>query len=889
MAATWITPAGSLGIIPELTSYNLALQTYSPGSTVTYTLVAGSLPAGLLLDSNGTIYGNTLNVKSTVTSNFTVRATDTLSLVSDRTFNLTVAQIESPNITPQSGNLSSVIAGDFYSQIFSLVDSTPFGNIVWSIDSGLVPNALSINSTTGNLSGYTEPVSANTDYNFTILADDGAKSDLNFYDILVYDRSTLTADSDYYTADNVSIITADTSNRYTPFLVTPAGLIANVRQGSRFNYQIEATDFNNANLTFVLTSGVLPTGLTLQSNTGYITGTTATANISSNTSTFSVKAYETDFPEFETETRQYSITVLGQQDDSITWITESNLGTIYNGAISELYVEATRETGNALQYTLVGNGLGGLPIGLTLLPDGVIAGRISFEMNSNVDTYTFSINARDSGGLLTSTKVFTVQVTERNSRPYENLYIQILPDRAGREIYTNLINNTDIFPNNYIYRYWDPWFSRNNLRRVLFLTGLNPDTDAQYINAITLNHYWKTLQFGEVRTAVAKDDNFNTVYEVVYLEIKDSQINAAGFGPNLAESVPANSQNVSTVYPNSFPNMIERLSNNVGYQDRGILPRWMTSRQDDGTVLGFTRALVLAYVNPGRSAEVAYRVRQAIEDFNLIDFTIDRYEWDNILSNNFIKTNEAVVGTGNITANTESNIVTGNSTAFTTELAANAIIYVSNTALGNVVSVTNDTTLILDANSVSNIANLSFTYSNIFQINNYVVATGNITANTTSNIVTGLATNVVGTGTISGSIGTTLITGNSTSFTTEATVGKNVYVSGSSIGTIRSINSANSLSLLNSLTANLSNESFEIEGVSSLFTSELHIGDAIVVNTNIVLGFVSTITSDTNLTMTANSTANANNIAYSHTFRDPYTTPSDGDKYLKYPQFGVLS
>ena len=889
MAATWITPAGSLGIIPELTSYNLTLQTYSPGSSVVYTLVAGSLPAGLLLDSNGTIYGNTLNVNSTVTSNFTVRATDTVSAVSDRTFNLTVAQIESPNITPQSGNLASVIEGDFYTQIFSLVDSAPFGNIVWSIDSGTAPNGLSINSSTGNLSGYVQPISANTDYSFSVLADDGAKSDLNSYNLLVYDRATLTADSDYYTADNVSVITADTSNRFTPFLVTPAGLIANVRQDTRLNYQIEATDFNNANLTFVLTSGVLPTGLTLQSNTGYITGTTAAGNLSSNTSTFSVRAYETDFPAFSTETRQYSITVLGQQADSITWITESNLGTIYNGAISELYVEAQRESGNALLYSLVENGIGGLPIGLTLLPDGVIAGRVSFEMNSNVDSYTFSVNAKDSSGILSSTKEFTVQVTNRNSRPYENLYIQILPDRAGREIYNNLINSTDIFPNDYIYRYWDPWFSRNNLRRVLFLTGLNPDTDAQYINAIALNHYWKTLQFGEVRTAVAKDDNFNTVYEVVYLEIKDNQVNAAGLGPNLAENVPTNSQNISTVYPNSFPNMIERLADNVGYQDRGILPRWMTSRQDDGTVLGFTRALVLAYVYPGRSAEVAYRVRQVIEDFNLIDFTIDRYEWDNILSNNFIKTNEAIVGTGNITANTESNIVTGNSTAFTTELAANAIIYVSNTAIGNVVSVTNDTTLVIDANSASNIANLSFTYSNIFQINNYVVATGNITANTSSNIVTGLAANVVGTGTISGSIGTTLITGNSTSFTTEATVGKNVYVLGSSIGTIRSINSANSLNLLNSLTANLSNVNFEIEGVSTLFTSELHIGDAIVVNTNVVLGFVSAITSDTNLTMIANSTANANNIAYSHTFRDPYTTPSDGDKYLKYPQFGVLS
>lgn len=888
MAAIWITPAGSLGIIPELEYYNLNLETYSPGSSVSYTLISGSLPNGLLLASNGNISGTTVQVNATVTSNFTIRATDTLSAVSDRTFNLTVAQIETPNIVPASGNIGPVIAGNYFVQTFSLDNSAPFGNITWTIDSGTAPNALSLNSSTGNLSGRVEPVTANTTYTFDILADDGAKSDLNSYSLLVYDRGTMTADSDYYTADNVSIITADTSSRYSPFLVTPAGSLANVRQGSRVNIQVEAEDYNNANLTYVLTSGILPSGLSLVANTGWITGTTAIGNLNSNTSSFSIKAYETADPEFETDTRNYTITVLGQVDDTLTWITASNLGTVYNGTISELYVEAELASGKQLQYTLVDNGIGGLPIGLTLLPDGVIAGRVSFEMSADIDSYTFTIQASDSSGLVTGTREFTVQVLKRNTRPYENLYIQILPSRAGRTIYNDVLNNTDIFPFDYIYRYWDPWFSRNTLRRVLFLTGLNPDTDSQYINAITLNHYWKTLCFGEVRTAVAKDDNFNPVYEVVYLEIKDNQVNAAGLGPNLAENVPTNSQSVSTVYPNSFPNMIERLADNIGYQDRGILPRWMTSRQDDGTVLGFTRALVLAYVNPGRSAEVAYRVRQVIEDFNLIDFTIDRYEWDSILSNNFIKTNEAIVGTGNITANTESNIVTGNSTTFTSELAVNATVFVNNVAIGNIANISSATTLILDANSASNVANLSFTFSNIFQINNYVIATGNITANTTSNIVTGIAANITGTGTITGNTESTTVTGNSTSFTTEAIVGKNIYVSGNSIGIIRSIISANTLTVLNPLVSNISNASFEIEGVSTLFTSELHIGDAVVVNTNVILGYVSSITSDTNLTMTANSTANANNISYSHIFTDPYTTPTLGDKYLKFPQSGVL-
>jgi hypothetical protein len=888
MAAIWITPAGSLGIIPELEYYNLNLQTYSPGSTVTYTLVSGTLPSGLSLASNGNISGTTEQVNLTVTSNFTVRATDTVSEVSDRTFNLTVAQIETPNIQPESGHIGNVIAGDYFTQLFTLANSTPFGNVTWTVDSGSIPNVTVLNSSTGNLSGYIEPVSGNTTFSFDILADDGAKSDLNSYTLLVYDRATMTADTTLYTADNVSIITADTG-LYSPYLITPAGSIANVRQNTNFNYRILAEDYNNANLTYSLVSGSLPIGLTLYANTGWISGTTVAGNLESNTSTFSIKAFKTDYPEYETETREYTIKVLGQSALEIEWVTEGNLGTIYNGAISELYVIANLTPSGSLTYTLTGNGLGGLPPGLSLLPDGVIAGRPSFDTNANIDTYTFTINATDSSGFVSSSKQFSVQVLERNSRPYENLYVQVLPDRAGRTIYNDLINNTDVFPPSYIYRYWDEWFSKNTLRRMLFLTGLNPDTDSQYINAMTLNHYWKTLRFGTVKTAVAKDDNLNTVYEVVYIDIIDQQVNASGFGPNIAETVPTNSQNISTVYPNSFPNMVQRLADNVGYQDRGILPRWMTSRQPDGTVLGFTRALVLCYTNPGRSAEVAYRVRNAYQDFNLIDFTIDRYEWDSILSNNYIKSDEAITGTGNITANNQSNIVTGDSTTFTSELAPNAIIYVSNTAIGNIVSITDNTTLILDSNSAGNIANLSFTYSNIFQINNYVAATGNVTANTSSNIVTGIAANITGTGTITGNTESTTITGTGTTFTTEATVGKNIYVSGNSIGTIRSILSANTLTVLNPLSSNISGSAFEIEGVSTLFTTELHIGDAVVVNTNVVLGYVSSITSDTNLTMTANSTANCTDISYTHTFRDPYTTPSDGDKYLKYPQVGVIS
>jgi len=72
-------------------------------------------------------------------------------------------------------------------------------------------------------------------------------------------------------------------------------------------------------------------------------------------------------------------------------------------------------------------------------------------------------------------------------------------------------------------------------------------------------------------------------------------------------------QYIQTVYPN----MVDRIETGVGYENRSILPDWMTSRQTDGSVLGFTRALVLCYTIPGKSAEVAYRVNQRLTRFKI--------------------------------------------------------------------------------------------------------------------------------------------------------------------------------------------------------------------------------------------------------------------------------
>jgi hypothetical protein len=90
--------------------------------------------------------------------------------------------------------------------------------------------------------------------------------------------------------------------------------------------------------------------------------------------------------------------------------------------------------------------------------------------------------------------------------------------------------------------------------------------------------------------------------------------------------------------------MRDQVIDTVG-QIANILPLWMTSKQANGRVLGFTPSWVLAYVKPGRGDQVAYYVRTKFgERLNLIDFEVDRYELDRLLSHNWDPAGDSTTG-----------------------------------------------------------------------------------------------------------------------------------------------------------------------------------------------------------------------------------------------------
>lgn len=82
------------------------------------------------------------------------------------------------------------------------------------------------------------------------------------------------------------------------------------------------------------------------------------------------------------------------------------------------------------------------------------------------------------------------------------------------------------------------------------------------------------------------------------------------------------------VYPNSLDNMRKRVIDRLG-QYAEILPEWMKSKQEDGRVLGFTPAWVIAYAKPGKSDQIRYYIEENYnKTLNSVDFETDRYSID---------------------------------------------------------------------------------------------------------------------------------------------------------------------------------------------------------------------------------------------------------------------
>ena len=653
----WTTPAGSLGRIAESVFFQFVVEADDPdGGTVTYNLVAGSLPQGIQVKTDGTIEGTPVTssvvqgvptaVSEDVESSFVIRATSEGGIINDRTFELTVTGNDIPQFVTPAGSLGSFYAGDVFDQTLrgdnylasnnqitsdtnlltadlssrrsalelriEFTDDDPGDTVSISVIDGELPPGVTLLNT-GYFAGYigaleplpgnpdpgydatpfdSEPfdftiVNQNKNFEFTVEITDGKQRNVRTFSIFVISVNTLTADTMQITAD-----TTDTTTDVMPDIVPlianypPDGNIGTFRHDNFFAYQFQGLSLSNSTLEYEIVAGDsadLPPGLFFDRLTGWLTGYLPDQGAVENEYSFSITVYNANNNTIVSDPYAYTITIIGDIDNEITWITPTNLGTIDNGAVSLLAIEATSQSNRALFYRLKAGGYpdgvgvyNKLPQGLSLLPSGEIAGRVSFNtfcldegrttFDSDLSTrlavdpttwdtkFTFTVEVYSADGLVSTFRTFTVQVIRAFNSPYERLYIQAMPPQGDRDIIANLVQNQDIFNPSFIYRQDDPRFGVS--RKVTYTHAFSLDTGTldEYVTALELNHFRKPLVLGEIKTAKALASDGTVEYEVVYADIVDNGVNKQGESPPQSIKWPVTITIPGEDYPDRLSN-----------------------------------------------------------------------------------------------------------------------------------------------------------------------------------------------------------------------------------------------------------------------------------------------------------------------------------------------
>lgn len=780
MYPVWITSAGSLGSFPS--GQNISLQLVatptSPATSVTFTLLSGTLPDGLALRPRGLIYGIPSLTGSLVTNTFVIRVTDNLGKVSDRTFSITISGVIRPTFVIGASPNIKTVDDSVWVEIPILYNNPVNTNpVTIRLVQGSLPPGLEINEA-GLIRGYANPptaqlnlesistqaiatsssdntilITGNTkgfavgrvvQFNGTIFG--GVSTSIQYF-VSSFTETTFsistTAGGPIYlltTASGAMDVTLPSVTQEQPtvrtysftlelispngndlatFSITVKNQNAPVSQGgpgkplnSRIptilntrpaTYQIEKNvenygyyvlppegtvpvegltyppvtnayiglfqnddyfafkclgyDFDSLSLSYEFIG--LPNFLTGDTNTGWVTGVTNIADNSIVEYNFQVRAYRGGY---STPYFNFSFQVTAGVDNQINWITPRNLGTIFNGTLSTKYISAISENVD-LQYRIVS---GTLPPNLTLTDNGEITGVVSYQPTEDIlsagtsTDFIFTVEAYSTEYVvLKSTKTFVLTVYQEYDIPTDTLYIKCTPALESRtiinELLTNYDDNVDIIPNDWIYRPQDPYFGKATSIIYEHAYGIYASDFEEYVKAVTKNHYWRNITLGSLSTAVAKNEQGEIIYEVVYSNVIDNLINPEGISVSRAISwprfinlnqgpwytsitdlytsyvyyvdlylytqfsIPILTQSdiplivnrksfytsltpgyAKTLYPNSLPNMRWRVGYELGQEfDFRLLPLWMTSQQKNGSTLGYTPAWVICYVKPG--------------------------------------------------------------------------------------------------------------------------------------------------------------------------------------------------------------------------------------------------------------------------------------------------
>jgi hypothetical protein len=746
----WTTTAGKLASIDEQSAFSLQLEANTSDSTaITYSLIAGSLPTGMSLTSEGLLTGTPAEVAKRTLYTFVVRATAG-SAITDRSFTLDVSGADAPTFTTVAGQLNKPLSTVFTTDSSSTTDSTlstadttgnvtvldgsyieydivatdtdtaAGQNLVYEVVQGSLPPGVTM-TLNGKISGVVELViddaygpqggydfdafpdysaltpsdggeptnakniydrtviskSRSVNYDFIVRVTDGVSSVDRNFNIFVYSADYWIVSNSQVTIDQTILtdnaITMDLHTGRPPVFTTEADL-GTFRHDNAVVIRIDVSDFDplQANLEYSITSGALPTGLSIDLNSGEIYGTLARQSAVEVDHTFTVRANRVVATGLNTfSERTFTMKVIGEINIGIAFTTPTIIGTLTADIPSLLSVEAvSEETNRVLSYSVTS---GSLPTGITLSEQGNLIGAIDpSNFTDSTRAYTFEVTVSDQYQTAATKKDFTLNI----DIPYTQIEYGNMSGHATSFIDQNIFNNVAQDPNinsvDNIFRPEDKNFGMKLKPDMLMMSGLEAQTLTVFQQQMEQNHAPKTLYFGDLKTAVAKEDGV-VKYEVVYLDIVDNLVNGSGvpigadvpigttvrkplLGPTVstmeitadtdiyefthksglafsssgskirfANQLSADLDFITTLFPNAVANMRSRMKS-LGHKEWDYLPLWMKTTQAGGLApLGYVTAVPICYCKPGTSALVKKRIEDKVLNFKNIAFTIDRY------------------------------------------------------------------------------------------------------------------------------------------------------------------------------------------------------------------------------------------------------------------------